>query len=108
MAETHDSTVLALRKMMAENPNPSGTAHTAISLAQGGLILAEPLTGATVQIGSGALSAMLHSPKVVKLLTRGMRLPLANKAATAAWLAELQAATSPSGRQPATMPATAR
>lgn len=98
-----------LRKLIAENPNPSGTAHTALSLAQGGLLLAEPVSGASVQLGSGTLSALLHSPRAVKLLTKGFTIPLADKAASAAWLAALSKAvgdaTNPTGFQTATGPA---
>ncbi len=97
-----------LRKMMADNPNPSGTAHTLLTAAQGGLLLTEPVSGAAVQFGSAALSSLLHSPRGVRLLTKGMRIPLANKAASAAWLTDLAAATSPSGSQTTPAPATGR
>lgn len=86
-----------LRKMLAENPNPSGTAHTLLTAGQAGLLLTEPVSGAAVQLGSAAVSTLLHSPRGVRLLTKGLRIPLGNKAASTAWLAELAAATSPSG-----------
>lgn len=89
-----------LRKMMADNPNPSGTAHTLLSVAQGGHLVAEPLSGAAIQIGAAALSKLLHSRAGVRLLTRGMRIPVKNQAASAAWATDFAAATSPTGRQP--------
>jgi hypothetical protein len=97
-----------LRKMMAENPNPSGTAHTILSYMQGGLMFAEPVSGTLTQLGTGALSTLLHSPTGVRLLTKGMRLPAKNTAAGAAWLSDLMAATSPSGSPAQPAPATGR
>jgi len=86
-----------LRKMIAENPNPSGTAHTLLVGGLAGLVTA-PITA--------AVSGLLHSPSGVKLLTKGLQIPLKNKAASAAWLGEMANAgvTIPSGsqRQPAT------
>jgi hypothetical protein len=89
-----------LAKMTGETPNPSGTAHTLLSAGQGGLILTNPVAGVSLQVGTAALSSLLHSPAGVKLLTRGMILPIKNKVAAAAWLADLTnagIATSPSG-----------
>jgi hypothetical protein len=78
-----------LAKRTAETPNPSGTAHTLLTAGQGGWILADPITGIPAQIGTAALSKALHSPRVVRLLTEGMRVPLSNRAASAAVAAEL-------------------
>jgi hypothetical protein len=63
-------------KKLAENPNPSGTATTLISMHSGGLIFTHPATGVPVTLGAGALSALLHSPAGVRALTQGIRLPL--------------------------------
>ncbi len=95
-----------LRKLMAENPNPSGTAHTLLTAGQAGLIFTEPISGTALQLGTGALSTLLHSPTGVKLLTKGLRIPLKNTAAAAAWTTDLANAgiTIPSGRQPAPAP----
>lgn len=95
-----------LRKMMAENPNPSGTAQTMLAAGQGGLILTNPLSGIAVQFGGAALSTLLHSKAGAKLLTRGLTIPVRNKAAGSAWLTELANATSPSELR--TSPAGAR
>jgi hypothetical protein len=89
-----------LRKMMADNPNPSGTAHTLLSVAQGGHLLSNPVSGLAVQVGGAALSSLLRSKAGVRLLTRGLRIPVKNQAASAAWAADFAAATNPSGRPP--------
>lgn len=95
-----------LAKMAADTPNPSGTAHTVLSAGQGALIMTNPLLGGASVLGTAMLSKLLHSPVGVKLLTRGMRIPVANTAASAAWAADLAAATSPSVPQsPSTVPA---
>jgi hypothetical protein len=86
-----------LSKMMATNPNPSGTAHTLASYGQVGVTVAAPWIGVPVQIGAAAVSKLLHSQAGVRLLTKGLTIPVGNKAAGAAWLADLTAATSPSG-----------
>jgi hypothetical protein len=101
-----------LRKMMAENPNPSGTAHTLLTAGQAGLIFTEPVSGTALQIGTGVLSSLLHSPAGVRLLTRGMRIPIKNTAASSAWAADFAAATgaatSPSAPQPSLAGASGR
>lgn len=98
----------ALRKRLAENPNPSGTAHTMLTAGQAGLLFTEPVSGTAVQIGAGALSALLHSKAGVRLLTKGLTLPIRNTAAGSAWLADMMAATNPSGSPASPTPATAR
>jgi len=78
-----------LRKLSASTPNPSGTAHTLLTASQGGLLLTNPLTGTAAQLGAAATSALLHSRVGVQLLTQGLRLPTANRAAAAAWMAAI-------------------
>lgn len=97
-----------LAKMTADNPNPSGTAHTLLTAGQGGLILTEPVSGVALQIGTAATSKLLHSKTGVRLLTKGMRIPVSDQAASAAWVADLANAgiTIPTGSQ--TVPAGAR
>ena len=46
-------------KNMADNPNPSGTAHNLLLVTQAGLVWQEPVTGAVSVIGGGALSKLL-------------------------------------------------
>lgn len=76
-----------LAKKVAENPNPSGTA--AVTTYRGSLVYTffDPIGGATMIIGAGALSKLLHSPRAVAALSRGLD-PRFNKglgaAATAA------------------------
>jgi len=78
-----------LAKKAAENPNPSGTAHTLLTAGQGGLMYTNPAIGISAQVGTAALSKFLHSPTGVSLLTKGMRMPLGNRAAAAAMSADL-------------------
>lgn len=80
-----------LAKLTAENSNPSGTAHTLLVAGQGGLLLTEPVSGIASAIGGAALSKLLHSPAGVRLLTRGMRMPLGSTAAKS-YVAEVNAA----------------
>lgn len=98
----------ALRKRLAANPNPSGTAHNLLTVSQVGHLVVNPASGVAAQIGAGVLAKLLHSPKTVRLLTRGMTIPVKATAASTAWLADLAAATSPSESQPSTASATAR
>lgn len=88
-----------LRKMMADNPNPSGTAHTLLTAGQGGLVISNPLAGGAVQLAGAAISGLLHSPAGAKLLARGFTIPVRNRAAVSAWLTDFTNATSPSGSQ---------
>lgn len=79
-------------KMTAENANPSGTAHTLLVAGQGGLIFTEPLTGSAAVLGTAALSKFLHSPAGVRILTKGLRVPMGgSRAASAAYVAEFSA-----------------
>jgi hypothetical protein len=80
-------------KKMAENPNPSGTAYVTGLGAQGALLVTNPITGAAVTLGLGALSKLLHSPFGVRAVTRGLSIPLASRAsATSAYAGLLSAA----------------
>jgi hypothetical protein len=71
-------------KRMSENPNPSGSAvvgtHSGLI---GGLVVAEPMSGVSYALGSGAISKLMNSPRGIRLLTEGMRIPLGKKAAAA-------------------------
>lgn len=78
-----------LAKKMAENPNPSGTGHIVSLNAQGLGLLMEPLHGVPLEIGGALLSRFLHSPRGVRLLMNGMRVPVNDKVATAAIQAEI-------------------
>lgn len=63
-----------LARKLADNVNPSGTALTGVSVASGGLLFADPVTGVSVLVGAGALSKILRNPRAVQLLTKGMTL----------------------------------
>lgn len=80
-----------LAKRTSQNPNPSGTAFQVGLGAQGWAFLADPATGIGLQIGGAGLAALLHSPRAVRLMTRGLRLPAGNRAAAATASAELAA-----------------
>jgi hypothetical protein len=62
-------------------------------------MVSAPWIGVPLQVGTAALSKLLHSDAGVRLLTRGLKIPIGNKAAGAAWVADLSAATNPSGSQ---------
>lgn len=78
-----------LAKRMSTNPNPSGTALTWAKGAEAGLLMADPMKGTTVSLSAGALSKLLHSPRAVKAMVRGLRVPLGNRAAAAAATTEI-------------------
>lgn len=78
-----------LAKRIEDTPNPSGTAHTLLTWGQGGLLVADPVTGFATQLSLGAISKLMHSKAGVKLLTQGFRLPVKAKAAAMALRANL-------------------
>jgi hypothetical protein len=86
-----------LAKATARNANPSGTAHALAAAGQGGAVLGaltgtiEPLTAIATLLGPAAVSKFLHSQAGVKLLTKGIRIPLGNKTARSAWAAQVTA-----------------
>lgn len=65
-----------LAKKLSESPNPSGTALTLNSGSQIALTFTHPMTGIPLVLGSGALSKLLHSPRGVQALTKGMEVSL--------------------------------
>lgn len=65
-----------LAKRIGESPNPSGTALSLNATKLG----AAPF--------NYALAKLLYSPRGVRLLIRGARIPIRNKAAVAAWTSE--------------------
>ncbi|MDO8632352.1 MAG: hypothetical protein Q7R41_17860 [Phycisphaerales bacterium] len=70
--------------------NPSGTALTAASWSTGiGLMFYSPGTAIPLVITSGALSKLMHSPRAVKAFTRGLSMPVANRAGAAAVTSEI-------------------
>ncbi len=98
-----------LAKLAAKDANPSGTAHTLMVGTEAATLVTAPMVGIPASVGMTAAAKLLHSPAGVKLLTRGLRIPVGNKAARAAWTAEVTALTSPSGSQsPTAAPVPAR
>jgi hypothetical protein len=74
-----------LAKKIAENPNSSNTAAVSfVTGAQGAAMVLNPISGAASILSTALISKMLHSPKGIKLLTNGMRVPLGNKVKAAA------------------------
>jgi hypothetical protein len=80
-----------LAKKLNLNPNPSGTGHVLSLAGQVTALGAEPVAGTIAQLGAAGLSALLHSPTGVKLLTQGIALSTgkAPRAAQLAWQARL-------------------
>ena len=60
-------------KLVAENPNPSGTAPVLQLGAAAGVMLSHPLVGASYLLGGGALAKLLYSPAGVRLLTGALK-----------------------------------
>jgi hypothetical protein len=86
-----------LGKKLAEQPNPSGTARMLLSVGSGGLLFTEPVTGAAVTLGTGALAKAMYSPRMVRALTRGFTMPVKNGPAAVAAATELLSAASSAG-----------
>ena len=82
-------------KRIGRNPNASGTALVTSALkqisnvAQVGAAVMNPVEGAVMLGGAGLLAAAFRSPRVVRLLTRGMTLRVGPTVAKAAWMGEL-------------------
>lgn len=97
------SDYVRLVRKASENPNPSGTAavrgmqQQVLTTAGGiGMLVAVPSAGAATLalqgvyvLSNAAISRMLFSPRGAQALTRGLRVPLGNKAAAAAAAAEI-------------------
>jgi hypothetical protein len=61
-----------LAKKSSENPNPSGSGLFVTSSGSIAYAFTNPTTGIPMLIGAGALSELLHSPKAVAALSRGL------------------------------------
>jgi hypothetical protein len=71
------------QQMIAENPNPSGTAVVGSLIPGGMLLVTNPASGGAWLLGGYAASKLLFSPRGVALLTKGMR-PMPKAAAGSA------------------------
>lgn len=83
--------LLAAQKY-GQSPNPSGTAGVLTSTGSitGGGMFIDPLTTVLANLGAGGLAKALYSPRTAKLLTKGVRIPIAGSgAANALWLTNL-------------------
>ncbi len=98
-----------LAKMIGKNPNPSGTALVGTSLASVQGMLFAPIPTAAGNATSLALSALLRSPKAVRLFTKGTTLMLGpgrgSQAAMSMGLADVLQAAREAGISSRTTPA---
>lgn len=62
-----------LSKKLAENPNPSGSAHSVSLLAQAAQLGHDPISGLLTQAGAATVSKLMHSPSVVRAMVDGMK-----------------------------------
>jgi hypothetical protein len=88
-----------LAKKAAENPNPSGSAFVITQAGELSLLWNNPVLGGVTSVGALALSKLLHSPKIVRILNRGLMVPVRSKAATTAVIGELTTAARAAGIQ---------
>jgi hypothetical protein len=77
-----------LAKRIADNPNPSGTALTVTKYGELSLLVSNPLVGVPMSVSAAGLSKLLHSPRAVRVMLRGLRVPVGNRAAATAATAE--------------------
>src|SRR6185436_11235151 len=77
------------QKKITENVNPSGSA--VYGLGSGAVLerVTDVPTLLKTTIGSAAFMRLLYSPRGIKLLTQGLKIPLGNRAAITAAVAEL-------------------
>ena len=87
--------ILSTAKRAAMNPNPSGTAHTALMYGELGHLVVNPATGIPLQIAGGLVAKLMRSPAGIKALRDGLTLPLSHPLAKAALqkITQLQAQT---------------
>lgn len=82
-----------LAKKLAENPNPSGSAFTAAQGAElaglGTAAVAVSPWALLETLGTYGLGRALYSPRVTRVLLRGLRLPPGATTARAAWAAQV-------------------
>lgn len=92
-----------LARMSAETANASGTGHVVATISHLHSLLAGPVVGLSEQAAWTGIGALLHSQAGVKLLSKGLKLPAANRAGQAAWAAQAanlaQIVTSPNAGQ---------
>lgn len=93
-------------KVMSENPNPSGTALMQGAGVELSLLLNSmrnvDLWGPLASLTGAGVSTLLHSPRGVALLTRGLKMPAGSKAQAAYWTgvsAELMKIAGEQGKQ---------
>lgn len=70
-------------KMVAKNPNPSGSGFIVGLSADGGLLVSAPHVAVPYIIGRSTLGRLLFTPGGARALTEGMRVPIASNAKNA-------------------------
>lgn len=78
-----------LAKKVAENPNPSGSAVVAYSMAPAGLMIHNPVAATATLLSGYGVAKLLNSPTGVRLLTEGMKVPLKTPAVAAGIAAQI-------------------
>ncbi len=100
-----------LAKRLAANPNPSGTGQAVMRLSEGGALFTNPIAFVLGEAGAAGLSAILHAPQGVPVMTRALSLALKPQVATAAQRTATTAAllrVAASAKVPLPLPATAQ
>jgi hypothetical protein len=95
-----------LAKKVAENPNPSGSAYVG-ALAAHGYLFKDPMAFMTWEIAGAGLSKLLRSPKAVRALTQGFKVPLSSPDAAKAAAVAITKAAAFEGVTPIAVPAAA-
>ena len=65
-----------LAKKMAENPNPSGTALTAMKTGELGALVTAPTAGIPYTLTAPIIAKLLLSPTTTRLVLDGLRMPM--------------------------------
>lgn len=86
-----------LAKKMGENPNPSGSALTVFKGGELMTIASNPALGIPISISGATLAKLLHSPRGVRALTQGLKLPAGNRSAARIAAAEVAQAAREQG-----------
>lgn len=76
-----------LAKRIGENPNPSGSGFHVAKTGEIVLLLTHPTAGVPLTLSGTVLSKMLHSPKVVTALTKGIQASRGSTTSTSAYTA---------------------
>lgn len=76
MLRTNIDKFFTLATKVAENPNPSGSAIVAHSMGAIPAFFVSPAAGGTYLLGGAAMAKLMFSPRGVRLLTEGLKVPV--------------------------------